>query len=359
MQIHPLNKIPGSVIRWGIIGCGDVTEVKSGPGFESASGSRLVAVMRRNGTLAADYARRHNVPRWFDDGDRLIEDDEVDAVYVATPPAFHMQYALKAAAAGKPVYLEKPMARNAEESDRIRDAFTQAQLPLFVAYYRRALPRFLSIKDLIAKGAIGTVTSVTSYFAAPYHRLAPTWRNDAASAGGGHFVDRGSHTLDLIDYLLGPLTDVAGVASNLASNYEVEDTVSLSFRTMCGALGAGLWNFASEVHCDRLEISGTDGQIECSVFEDAPVRLKNSHGVYALEHEKILHVQQPLIQTAVDELLGRGSCPSTGVSACRTAHVMDRALAAYYGDRKGPFWERADAWPGRHGRVNRPGRADS
>jgi predicted dehydrogenase len=89
-------------VRWGIIGVGNVTEAKSGPGFQQAERSELVAVMRRNGDLAADYARRHDVPRWYDDADELINDPEVDAVYVATPPDSHREYVVRVAQAGKP-----------------------------------------------------------------------------------------------------------------------------------------------------------------------------------------------------------------------------------------------------------------
>ncbi len=144
-------------IRWGIIGCGDVTEVKSGPGFQKADHSSLVAVMRRNGALARDYAERHGVPRWYDDGAKLIADPEVDAVYIATPPDAHKPYTLLAAQAGKPVYVEKPMALNFGECQAMVAACQAAGTPLFVAFYRRALPRFIKIKALIDSGAIGEV----------------------------------------------------------------------------------------------------------------------------------------------------------------------------------------------------------
>ena len=142
-------------IRWGIIGCGNVTEVKSGPGFQKARNSALVAVMRRNAALAQDYAGRHGVPRWYDDGAALIADPEVDAVYVATPPSSHKGYVLACAAAGKPVYVEKPMALDHGECEEMIAACRAANVPLFVAYYRRALPRFLKVKELIDGGAIG------------------------------------------------------------------------------------------------------------------------------------------------------------------------------------------------------------
>src|SRR5687767_12030826 len=152
------------IIRWGIIGCGDVTEIKSGPALQKACGSQLVAVMRRNGALAADYAKRHGVPRWYDDARKLVADPEVDAIYVATPPGAHLEGALLAAAAGKPAYVEKPMARHATECDAMIAAFAQARRKLFVAYYRRALPRFVKVKQLLDAGALGQLTSVAHRF---------------------------------------------------------------------------------------------------------------------------------------------------------------------------------------------------
>src|SRR4029077_15606048 len=138
---------------------------------------------------AEDYARRHNVPRWYDNADALIRDPEVNAVYVATPPGLHLEYALKVAAAGKPCYVEKPMARSHAECARMIDAFERAKLPLFVAYYRRSLPRFVKAKEIIDSGQLGRVTGCR------YRRLCPDrpvppdfWRMDAAQSGGGLFL---------------------------------------------------------------------------------------------------------------------------------------------------------------------------
>ena len=156
----PTPSAPRTTIRWGIIGCGDVTEVKSGPGLQKAAGSQLVAVMRRNGALAADYARRHGVARWYDDARALVADPGVDAVYVATPPGAHLEGVSLAAAAGKPVYVEKPMARSARECDAMIAACAASKQKLFVAYYRRALPRFVQVKALLAGGTIGTLTGL-------------------------------------------------------------------------------------------------------------------------------------------------------------------------------------------------------
>jgi 1,5-anhydro-D-fructose reductase (1,5-anhydro-D-mannitol-forming) len=338
-------------VSWGIIGCGDVCEKKSGPGFQAARGSRLVAVMRRNAALAADFARRHGVSRWYTDADALVDDPEVDAVYVATPPGSHVEYALRACRAKKPVYVEKPMARSHAESRHLLDAFDRAGVPLFVAYYRRALPRFVRARELIADGSLGTVTSVDYVYAAPGPTtLAPgdlPWRLDAEQSGGGLFLDLGCHTLDVLDFILGPLQGVHGVSRNVSRIALVEDAIAMSFGVAGGAAGTAEWNFASEVETDRLEIRGTRGVLCLSTFGHEPVSLRTSAGDEVFEFPRPDCIEQPLIQTIVDELEGRGSCPSNGQSAARTAWVMDQVLSSYYGGRDDEFWARPGTWPGR------------
>jgi predicted dehydrogenase len=320
-------------IRWGILGCGDVTEVKSGPGFQKAEGSALVAVMRRDAAKAEDYARRHGVPRAYDTAAALVGDPDVDAVYVATPPSTHRHYTLLAAAAGKPVYVEKPMALDYGECRTMIDACAAAGVPLFTAYYRRAMPRFARIKALLDAGSIGTVrvanVSVYRSFVPPAGSL--PWRIDPDISGGGLFVDLASHQLDLLDHFLGPIADVAGTASNQAGLYLAEDVVAATFAWASGARGTGLWSFSASGDVDRTELVGTRGRIIYATFSDAPVILETDRGIEAIELPFPEHVQQPLIQTIVDELLtGQASCPSTAESAARTTRVIDTLLAGYY-----------------------------
>jgi predicted dehydrogenase len=318
-------------IRWGIIGCGDVTEVKSGPGFQHASHSQLVAVMRRTGALAQDYAQRHGVPRWYDTADDLINDPEVDAVYIATPPASHKAYTLLSAQAGKPIYVEKPMALNFGECQVMLQTCRAAGVPLFVAYYRRALARFLKIKELIDTQAIGEVrfVSVTLYQPVAAEELDPQhlpWRVIPELAGGGRFVDLASHMLDFLDYLLGPIRSVEGHASHQAQLYPAEDIVTGTFVFESGVHGVGTWCFTAFDRCDRTEIVGTEGKIVYSTFDAQPLSVTTPSGSmdYLLDYPP--HIQQPLIQTVVDELNGMGRCPSTGESATRTSWVMDQML---------------------------------
>lgn len=319
-------------VRWGIIGCGNVTEVKSGPALQKAERSALVAVMRRDGARARDYAERHGVPRWYDDADALIADPEVDAVYVATPPSTHLEYTLRAARAGKPVYVEKPMARTHAECVSMIEACRAANVPLFVAYYRRALPRFLKIKELIDSGAIGEVRFVAVHFQQPpspadLDREHPAWRVDPAIAGGGHFVDLAPHTLDFLDFALGPIRDAHGSAANQAGLYPAEDIVSAVWTFESGVQGSGTWCFTAAERVDRTEIVGSAGRIACSTFGDDPVVLTTDAGTTAFAIPNPPHIQQPLIQAIVDALNGRGASPSTGISAARTSRVVDLMLA--------------------------------
>jgi len=348
VSIHEAKSHLNAPVRWGIIGCGDVTEVKSGPAFQRAVGSELVAVMRRNGELAADYARRHGVPRWYDDADGLIADPDVDAIYVATPVSTHTEYALRSCAAGKPAYVEKPMARSHAECMTMVEAFRGANLPLYVAYYRRGQPRFLKVRELVQSGALGTVTSVVMRYQSPEQRSEPgqlPWRLNAEHSGGGLVMDLGSHALDIVDFILGPLELVTGRAANVASDYDVEDSVVLTFLAG-GVPGVALWNFASATSDDLLEIAGTRGRVSLSVFGNEPVRFEGPDRIEEFDLRKPRHVQQPLIQTVVDDLLGRGKCESTGESGARTNRVLDVALSEYYGGRDGAFWDRPETWPG-------------
>ena len=319
-------------VRWGIIGVGNVTERKSGPGFQQAERSELVAVMRRNGDLAADYARRHDVPHWYDDADELINDPEVDAVYIATPPDSHREYVVRVARAGKPVYVEKPMARTALECEDMIAACEAAGVGLFVAYYRRAMPRFATVKELLDSGRIGQLRSVSirNEHPAQVDRAdVEGWRVDPEISGGGHFVDLGSHILDLLDWLLGPVTHAAGIATNRGGRYRAEDLVTGVFSFRSGIEGVGIWNYDSFQHIDEVEIIGTAGALSFSCFADEPLRLLTARGVEEIKAPYPEIVQLPLIQTVVNALTGHGESPSAGHSALRTARVIDGLLSDY------------------------------
>lgn len=317
-------------IKWGIIGCGDVTEVKSGPAFQKAENSELVAVMRRNAELAKDYAKRHSVPKWYNNADLLINDPEVNAVYIATPPSTHAEYTLKVAAAGKAVYVEKPMAMNRDECEQMVDACQIEGVPLFVAYYRRALPRFLKVKSIIDDGEIGEIISFRSNFLRPMLEVdknaGSNWRVDPEIAGCGYLCDMGSHAIDLLQFLISPIHEVKAFSSRSTDIYKVEDVISASFKMENGIIGSAYWNFNANYDLDQTEIIGTKGFVRYSCFANNPVVLVSNGKEFKFEIDHPEHIQQALIQSIVDELLGKGKCYSTGVTGVLTNNVIDKIL---------------------------------
>jgi len=316
-------------VKWGIIGCGDVTEVKSGPALQNARDSKLVAVMRRNTKLAADYAKRHNVPRFYDDASQLINDPDVDAVYIATPPNYHASYTQAVAQAGKPIYVEKPMARTHVECLTMIETCKSENVPLFVAYYRRALPYFLKIKKLVEEEAIGRVRYLNIRLRQPNlltSNSTTPWRLIKEISGGGLFFDLACHQFDLLDFIFGPILSTKGYATNAGGFYKVEDTVTASFEFASGLKGKGEWCFCSKDHEDTIELTGSKGSISLSVFGFTPITQRKNRQTAFFDVPMPSHVQQPLIQSVVDTLKGKDQCPSTGESAARTNKIMEEII---------------------------------
>ncbi|HVN57546.1 MAG TPA: Gfo/Idh/MocA family oxidoreductase [Bacteroidales bacterium] len=324
------------MISWGMIGCGNVTEVKSGPAFSDVPDSRLIGVMRRNRQLAEDYARRHNVPKVYPTSTDLIGDPEINAVYIATPPGSHREYALQVIEAGKPVYIEKPMALNYQECAIINETAERKNVPVFVAYYRRTLPGFLKVKELVESGTIGNIRYINiSLFKAPSDdekagRL--TWRVDPLISGGGHFIDLASHQLDWLDFLLGPARKVNSVVTNHGKLYAAEDFVAAEIIFPEDVVVTGTWCFSLSPanNTDIIEIFGEKGNIRFSCFTFEPVILTNGYGKKEYFNERPASVQYYLINEIVKELEGKGTSPSTGTTAARTSRLMDEIISEYY-----------------------------
>ncbi|SFE59332.1 Gfo/Idh/MocA family protein [Thermophagus xiamenensis] len=321
------------IIKWGIIGCGDVTELKSGPAFNKVEGSQLVAVMRRNKDKARDYALRHRVPKWYSDADALIHDDEVNAVYIATPPSSHAEYAIKAMEAGKPVYVEKPMAATYQQCLKMNEVSQKTGVPLFVAYYRRTLPGFCKVKSLIEEGTIGKPLVVNVMLVRPPKKEEidkdnPAWRVLPDIAGGGIFYDLASHQLDFLDFLFGPIIKVSGSAKNFGGYYPAEDTVVAQMEFENGVLGSGTWSFVSDSSSTRdvMEIIGTEGRIEFSSFGHEPVLLFNGYNFQEFPYINPENIQYNLIRNVVEAIRREADCVSTGITAARTNLVMEKII---------------------------------
>ncbi len=321
------------IIKWGFIGCGDVTSKKSGPAFRMVENSDVVAVMSRDINKAQNYAKERNIKKWYDDAMDLIDDPEVNAVYIATPPSSHATYAIMSMKAGKPVYIEKPMASSYEECCRINRISQETQVPCFVAYYRRYLPYFQKVHEPVDAGAVGNIINVQIRFAQPpneldYNRSNLPWRVQPDIAGGGYFYDLAPHQLDLLQTIFGCVLDAQGFKSNRSGLYPVEDTVSACFQFDSGLIGSGSWCFTADISAneDRIEIIGDKGMICFSTFTFDPIALHNENGRQEIKIENPQYVQYPLIESVIHHLQGKSICTCNGVSATTTNWVMDKIL---------------------------------
>lgn len=313
------------MIHWGMVGTGDVTEVKSGPGLYKADNSTLYGVTNRTRAKAEDYARRHGVARVYDNLEQMLADPQIDAVYIATPPDSHMELAIQCAKAKKTCYIEKPLALNYNEALEIIKAFEANDTKAFVAFYRRRLPRFLKVKELLESGVIGEVrfVHVSLFRPAKEDEMGNCWRVRPDISGGGVFIDVAAHQLDILGYLVGRINQVKSFYGNQAHYYQPEDIVNLCFTFENGVQGSGDWCFTAGVSKDVIEIVGSKGRITLECFGTGTVLLETPEGVKAFDEPTPVHVQQPLIQSIVDELNGVGLCPSTIDTAAETALVCD------------------------------------
>ena len=298
-------------ISWGIIGCGDVAEIKSGPAFQKCKDSELVAVMRRDASLAEDFAQRHNVPFWYDNAEAILTNSTINAVYIATPPSSHYGFVVKALKAGKDVYVEKPMVLTKEEAASLSKIVQESSQKLVVAHYRRYLPMYIKIKNLLDQNFIGEIHHVDIRFLQPFDfNSKATWRLDKRVSGGGYFHDLAPHQLDLMYYFFGNYTNAYGIASNQASKYEADDTVNGIINFENKIQFRGFWSFAAPEYLksDTCSIYGSTGTMQFSFYEDKLTI--HSNGKYEeLEFENPTNIQQPMIQETVDYFLGKRDNP--------------------------------------------------
>lgn len=321
-------------IRWGFIGCGEVTEKKSGPAFNEVPGSQVVAVMSRTENKVRAYAEKHHIRKWYTDAQELIDDPDINAVYVATPPSSHATYAIMAMKAGKPVYVEKPLASSYEDCIRINRISEQTKIPCFVAYYRRYLPYFKKVKQLLEAKSIGNVLNVQLRFSVPPRDLDYTnsrnlpWRLQPDISGGGYFYDLAPHQIDMLQDLFGIITRAHGYPSNRAHLYNAEDTISACFFFESGIPGSASWCFVGHESAkeDCIEVVGDKGTLSFSVYNYDPIRLVTSEGSQTLEVPNPPYVQLPIIRSVIEDLQGLGHCSCTSVSGTPTNWVLDRIL---------------------------------
>lgn len=364
-----------SAVGWGIIGCGDVVERKTGPCLKAIPGSEIVALMRRSEEALETSARRLEVPFWTTDAGAVIGHPDVNAIYIATPPGNHLEYALAACAAGKPCLLEKPAGRSEKECRRMVEAFREANVPLFVSYYRRYLPRSLEIKEILDTGVLGSIVSIDYRLHKPPRE--GDWSQSPAVSGGGRFYGLACHMLDLFDFWFGPLEVTGSAAANAIPVHLAEDAVAMTFRTPEGAVGSAICNFAATRAVDELVIEGLGGRLTAQGLSHSGsvrVELSSAWAVRTSRSErertrrlvrealklpfrrtyrfpKLEHAHRPMLESVVGRIVDGKGGDGSADAALRTAEVMDRALDEYYGGRSGAFWDRPQSWHGLRGEA--------
>lgn len=320
------------MIKWGMIGCGDVTEVKSGPAFNKVPNSSLVAVMSRNATRAENYAKKHQVPKWYSSTQELIDDPEINAIYIATPPLSHQELTIAALKAGKSVYVEKPMAVNADAGKKMAEAAAQYNGKLTIAHYRREQPVFKKIKALIDEQIIGTVKFVTLDYLQPSltsKELADPkiqWRLDPVISGGGLFHDIAPHQLDLMLYFFGPIEKALGISGNQGGLYQADDLVTgvLKFKNNVFFNGTWCFDMPPATPKDRCMITGSKGTISFPVFGPAKIELTVDGKTDVLDFDALQHVQQPMIEATVRYFLNEIANPCTAEDGLTVMGIIDQ-----------------------------------
>ena len=320
-------------VHWGIIGCGDVCEVKSGPAFSKVPHSTLTAVMRRNGDKARDFAQRQHVDTWYDQAEALISDPNVNAIYIATPPSSHEAYAIRAMKAGKPVYIEKPVTLNAASCQRMIQASLENEVPVSCAHYRRQLPLFKEVKKLLAENALGKIKwiDVTLLQSPDNNVIAKTeenWRILPEISGGGLFHDLAPHQLDILYWLFGTPTEVSGKSMNQDQHYAAPDICTLQALFEKQIYFQGIWAFNVSRHdvTDQCTIYGEKGSLSFPFFSAPLLSIETDERKESLQFDNPPHIQQPFIEQVVRYFRGESTNPCSLEEALVTLQMMDATL---------------------------------
>lgn len=329
-------------VKWGFIGCGNVVENKSGPAFNTAENSMVYAVMRRDIKKAEESAKKLGAKKWYNNIEDLLSDEEVDAVYIATPPGLHLEQAIKCCKAKKPTYIEKPFARNYKEALQITEMFEKACVPLYVAHYRRALPKFIKIKEILESEKIGKIVEADFRLNRKYdyEQVHNTWLYNTELSGGGKFYDIAPHSIDIMVDLLGNFTKINGIATNNNKEYKVEDIVVMSFETDKGIIGTANFNSIALDKKDKMIIYGTNGKLEFSMHGNDDIVITTKEGEERLQINNPKIIQENMVHDVVKALLtGEHLHTCSGREALETSRIMDEVLKDYYHGRDDEFWK--------------------
>ena len=315
-------------LRWGLIGCGDIAQKRVAPAMRESASCRLIAVSRARSELAAAFAKQFGARKWYLDWKKLLVDEEIDAVYIATPVHLHAAQAIAAAAAGKHVLCEKPMAMNVRECDQMIDACRRHKVKLGVAYYRHFYPVVERIKTIIKSGEIGAPVLVEINAFEQFNPAADeprSWLLRKDLAGGGPMFDFGCHRIEVLTDIFGPIVEVKAITANVVFDREVEDTATALFRFERGACGILSVSHAAAEAKDSLHIFGSLGSIRISILNEGKIRVIGKLGERYEAHPPHANLHVPLIEDFAKAVLTDREPAVSGVTG-RAVALIEGAI---------------------------------
>jgi predicted dehydrogenase len=332
-------------IKWGLIGCGDISRKRIAPALCDLASCELVAVSRANFDKAESFAREFGARKWYKHWQELLADEEVEAVYIATPVHLHAAQAVAAAEAGKHVLCEKPMAMSVEECQRMIAACEENRVRLGVAYYRHFYPVIDRIRTLLSTGETGRpilvqMNAFEKFDPAPTHPR--RWLLDKSLSGGGPMLDFGCHRIEVLLDLFGRVKTCRSLVSNILFDREVEDTASALFEFENGPQALLSVTHAAQEPQDTLSIFGSEGSIHVAVLNEGTVRTRTEAGERSETHAPHPNLHQPLIEDFAEAVLEGRDPQVHGPVGLEVTRIEEEI---YGGAQREPF-ERGSALEG-------------
>ena len=316
-----------SEVRWGLIGCGDISRKSVAPAIQNAENSVLVSVNRADASKAESFAREFGAEKWTEKWQDLAADKDINSVYVATPVYLHAEQTIAAAEAGKHVLCEKPMAMNEAECRKMIDACSANGVKLGIAYYRHLFPPVMRIKEIIESGEIGQIVHVQANNFENFN-LPPGapryWFLDKKLSGGGPMMDMGCHRIEIFLNLFGPVAETSAYLDNIVYKREVEDTATAHFRFQNGATALLVSSHGAFEPADTLDIYGTKGSVRVPVLDEGTIIVKTGTEVRTEKHPNHSNFHQPLIDDFVNAVLDNGKPAVTGETGLEVNKILDR-----------------------------------
>ncbi len=313
-------------LNWGLIGCGDISQKRVAPAIRDLSECNLVAINRAQTDLAESFAREFGANQWYGDWQDLIKDENIEAVYIATPVNLHAEQTIAAAKAGKHILCEKPMAMNTRECEQMIAACEENNVKLSVAYYRHFYPVIERIKAILNSGQLGKVIMATINAFEKFDRKPGEpryWLLEKEKSGGGPMMDFGCHRIEVLVNLLGDITDVRSITDTIHYDRSVEDTASALLKFKAGMRGVLNVNHAIFESQDTLDIWATEGSIHVSTLNKGDCTIITSEGIVTESHPPHKNVHLPHIQAFTHSVLNNTPVPVEGSEGKKITAILD------------------------------------